>query len=34
MLKLFSQIILFEKVHYIILSCGQHYVNEMIKKKN
>ena len=23
-----------EKVHYIILSCGQHYVNEMMKKKN
>ena len=22
-----------EKVHYIILSCGQHYVNEMMKKK-
>ena len=23
-----------EKVHYIILSYGQHYVNEMMKKKN
>ena len=22
-----------EKAHYIVLSCGQHYVNEMMKKK-